>query len=488
MAVIRLLLVPVLAFAVSAGAPRPALAQAGSGPPASSPPTPSPAETDAEGARADQVAAVRAEFEGLRLEFEALRQQYDQRLLALEERLAQLGGGPAVPPAEPALEPVARPGQPAPGDAAEPAEPAALVLPAAEPVAPQQPLRTSAQVFNPDTSVIANFLTTAGENPVHGDEPPFSLEEVEIAFQAIVDPFARADVYVAAGHDGVEIEEGFVTFTTLPANLLLKAGKMRAQFGKLNLLHTHNVPGADRPLVSENLLGGHDGFADAGLSLSHLVQNPAVFLELTGEVYAGDSNVFRSDARSRLNYLGRVRAYRDLTEASNLDLGASFAFGPGALEAGDHDLDHEEEIAPGHDDDVEALTAFDKRLVGIDATFRYRPLRGALYRRLNLRTELIWSTQDLPEGGATTAFGFFGLGEYQFARRWFVGGRVDRSGRPFDGSAIDTGGAVFLTFWPSEYSLLRGEYRRINYFGGATANEFLFQLNFSIGAHGAHVF
>jgi hypothetical protein len=454
MAVIRLLLVPVLVVAADMAAPRAASAQVGSGPP---PPARAPASagTDAEGARADQVAAVRAEFERLRLEFEALRQQYDQRLLALEERLAKLGGGPAVPAAEPVL----------------------------EPAAPQQPPRTSAQVFNPDTSVIANFLTTAGENPVHGDEPPFSLEEVEVAFQAIVDPFARADVYVAAGQEGVEIEEGFVTFTALPANLLLKAGKMRAQFGKLNLLHTHNVPGADRPLVSENLLGGHDGFADSGLSLSHLVQNPAVFLELTGEVYAGDSNVFRSDARSRLNYLGRVRAYRDLTEAANLDLGASFAFGPGAPDIDDHD---DEEF--GHDDDVEELTALDKRLVGIDATFRYRPLRGALYRRLNLRTELIWSTQDLPEGGATTAFGFFGLGEYQFARRWFVGGRVDRSGRPFDGSAIDTGGAVFLTFWPSEYSLLRGEYRRINYFGGATANEFLFQLNFSIGAHGAHVF
>jgi hypothetical protein len=420
---------------------------------AQTPPTP-PASPAAE------VADVQAELAALRSEFDTLRRVYDERLFALEQRLAELATGPATLPA--------------------PIEPTPVEPSDAEPA---QAPRTSAQVFNPDTSVIANFLATGGDNAAN-DEPPFSLEEVEVAFQSIVDPYARADFYIAASHEGVEIEEGFATFTALPAGLLLKAGKMRAQFGKMNLLHTHNVPGADRPLVSENLLGGHEGFADAGVSLSHLVQNPLLFLEVTGEVYSGDSNVFQSDSRSRLNYLGRVRAYKDLTEAANLDLGASFAYGPAMPGGGEHAHDDEEDLEP--DDHLDG--AFDKQLYGLDATFRYRPLRGALYRRLNLRSELIWSRQDLPEGGQTTAFGFYGLGEYQFARRWYVGGRVDRSARPFDGSAVDTGGALFLTFWPTEYGLLRGEYRRVNYFEGFSANEFLFQLNFSIGAHGAHVF
>ena len=47
---------------------------------------------------------------------------------------------------------------------------------------------------------------------------------------------------------------------------------------------------------------------------------------------------------------------------------------------------------------------------------------------------------------------------------------------------------MFVTFWPSEFSQVRGQYRRTNYAEGVTANEFLFQFNFSIGAHGAHVF
>jgi hypothetical protein len=87
-----------------------------------------------------------------------------------------------------------------------------------------------------------------------------------------------------------------------------------------------------------------------------------------------------------------------------------------------------------------------------------------------------------------SAFGMYASGEYQFARRWYIGGRVDRSGRTLDGDAIDTGGSAFLTFWPTEFSQIRGQFRRINFAEGQKANEFLFQFNFTIGAHGAHVF
>jgi hypothetical protein len=45
-----------------------------------------------------------------------------------------------------------------------------------------------------------------------------------------------------------------------------------------------------------------------------------------------------------------------------------------------------------------------------------------------------------------------------------------------------------LTYWPSEFSQVRAQYRHTSYGVGATANELLFQLQFSIGAHGAHPF
>jgi hypothetical protein len=45
-----------------------------------------------------------------------------------------------------------------------------------------------------------------------------------------------------------------------------------------------------------------------------------------------------------------------------------------------------------------------------------------------------------------------------------------------------------LTYWPSEFSQVRGQYRHIDYADGPAANELLFQFQFSIGAHGAHPF
>ena len=89
-------------------------------------------------------------------------------------------------------------------------------------------------------------------------------------------------------------------------------------------------------------------------------------------------------------------------------------------------------------------------------------------------------------------------GDYQFARRWFAGGRFDRSERldntVFNTAILstsllqDTGGSFVLTYWPSEFSQIRGQLRRTSYGDNRTANEFLFQFQFSIGAHGAHPF
>ena len=50
------------------------------------------------------------------------------------------------------------------------------------------------------------------------------------------------------------------------------------------------------------------------------------------------------------------------------------------------------------------------------------------------------------------------------------------------------GESFFVTYWPSEFSQIRGQVRRTNYGIGTIANEFLFQFQFAIGAHGAHVF
>jgi len=350
--------------------------------------------------------------------------------------------------------------------------------PAPTPAPSPAPAPATGKMFNPDISVNGNFVGAAGKNPF-ATLPAMQLAEVEAALSAVVDPYARADFYLAVSPEGIEVDEGFITFTSLPGRLQLKAGKMRAQFGKMNTLHTHALPSVDRPLVTANLVGGDEGISEAGMSVSHLLNTKALFLELTGEVYAGASEMFQSTARSALVYVGRVHGYRDVTDSMNIDFGSSVAVGPTTVGTLDP-------LAP--DAAPFETTDLKRRLIGVDATFRYRPLERAIYRRLNIRTEFIWSRQEMPDAAAQEAFGFYVSGEYQFARRWYLGARGDRSGRAQDGQSIDNGGSVFLTFWPSEFAQIRGQYRRVQFAGGERANEFLFQLNFSIGAHGAHVF
>src|SRR5215471_17117462 len=138
----------------------------------------------------------------------------------------------------------------------------------------------ASKVFNPDMAVIGNFLGAVGSNTV-APQPALEMHEAELSFQAIVDPYARADFFLSMSPDSISIEEGFITFPTLPGGLLLKVGKMKAQFGKVNTMHSHVLPWADEPLIMTNLLGGEDGLNDSGMSLSKLILNPVLFLEAT---------------------------------------------------------------------------------------------------------------------------------------------------------------------------------------------------------------
>src|SRR5204863_2805115 len=112
-----------------------------------------------------------------------------------------------------------------------------------------------------------------------------------------------ADFFISFGERGVNLEEGFLTFTSLPAGLQVKVGKMRAAFGKVNTLHNHVLTWTDRPLVTQNLVGGEDGINDAGLSVSRILPAPkGIFMEGTAQIYRGDTdNGFRANKRSGLS-------------------------------------------------------------------------------------------------------------------------------------------------------------------------------------------
>ena len=351
---------------------------------------------------------------------------------------------------------------------------AAVVPPVEMPPPPEPPRQlggaggAAAKVLNPDISVIGDFLGAVGKGGPNGP-PSLEMHESEAGFQAILDPYARADFFISFGQQGVNLEEGFITFTSLPYGLQLRAGKMRADFGKVNTLHNHVLPWTDRPLVIQNLVGGEDGINDAGLSLSRIIPSPkGLFMEGTAQIFKGDSEgVFSATRRRDVSTVGHLRAYRDLNESTNLDLGASYARGHSAFSDGTN------------------------QLYSIDATLRWKPLRRSIYHSFVARSEFVWGRARQAELAfplISKPFGYYASADYQIAQRWFIGGRFDRSDQLLNAALKDTGGSAILTFWPSEFSQIRTQFRRTRYGDKLTANELLFQFQFSIGAHGAHPF
>jgi len=325
---------------------------------------------------------------------------------------------------------------------------------------------TSSSLTNPAISVIGWFQAVAGNDPALPTEP-FALPEAEIAFQSAVDPFARADFFLSAGEEGLEIEEGHLTWLALPGGAQARVGKFRTDFGKFNRTHPPETPFADRPLAAEAYLG-EEGLSTIGLSLSALLPNPLdLYWDVTGHVGTApappESPLFHPDSRSDVLTLGRSSVFVPLRESADLNLGVSYA---NALA-----------------DSALRLDGDRAQIAMLDLTFHWKNPRRSIYRSLLAQVELL--AERGSRAGAERYTGAYAYAVYQPARQWKVGARYDWSESP--GSHDNTSGVLALIqYQPSEFSTLSAQVRRVRAPGGAEHDAAFFKWTFNIGPHGAH--
>lgn len=316
---------------------------------------------------------------------------------------------------------------------------------------------------NPEISLIGDARAqwvSAGDRNVD-----LGIHEVETAFRSTVDPYARADIYVAMGsQDGdieFELEEAYLTTLSLPMGLQLRVGKFRSAFGKINRTHPHALPFIDVPAPYANFLGD-EGLNDQGISASWLVPNSRFYQELTFEVTRGptESPSFEVDDGNRLLYMGHFRNFWDLSADATLEVGLSAATGP------------------NHSGNA-------TELIGIDLTYRWKPLRYNTYRSFLLQMEGILS-RNHTGADRIDATGFYVLGGYQIGRRWSVFGRLDHADLPGDADWNEYGlsgtlGWYLTEFQKLEFGLRHGWARDLD-----SSWTGLVRLVFVIGTHGAH--
>ncbi len=334
--------------------------------------------------------------------------------------------------------------------------------------------------FNPEVSVIGWVQAETGRrNPasVTAEEPAFSFKEAELSLQSNVDAYGRAEVFIGFDEEGnVELEEGYLDWTSFPYGLAAKVGKFKSNFGKFNRTHVPETDFADRPLVAEQFFGD-GGLGGAGVSLSWQIPNPWIFAELTSEITntpeAAEVPAFGKAYKRDLLYVNRLSGYQDLSESLNVTLGASHAYGSAGQEF------------PGVSFSSRTLHS---QLGGIDLTLRWKNPRKAIYRSAFWQTEALWSKREAADASHIGSWGMFSHFQYQFARRWKAGVRYDYTQLPTNGIMHEAGGLAYLTFTPSEFSLISLQGRRVRRFDGNKETLGWLKITFNIGPHGSHPF
>ena len=453
--------------------------------------------------------------EELRRELEAMRQQLRQmqeKIDAQQKRIEGLTVQQASKPT-PAAAPPAAVTTPAPTTTPPPP----TITATHEPWSPTQPLslfRSGGSYLNISFDALMDFgwSTTANVTALErGDHDPlhrgFTLPNEEIFFDGAIDPYFKgvADIVFKLDKDNatdVELEEVYLTTTSLPWNLQAKGGQFFSEFGRLNQQHPHAWDFVDQPLVIGRMFGP-EGLRNPGARLSLLVPTPfysELFLA-TQNSHGGTAFSFRNTdealfGRTPVNrtvrnpgdllYVPRYVASFDLTDSQTIVAGASGAFGPNA-------------------------SGMDTRtqIYGGDLYWKWKPpwqsggfpfvawQTEALGRRYEAGAGVLDVPGMAPLGlPRETLFDWGGYSQvlYGFTHRWVAGLRGDWvSGDRGAFRADENRGDRFraspnLTFYPTEFSKLRLQY---NYDHGQLRGDdssVWMQVEFLLGAHAAHKF
>ncbi len=332
------------------------------------------------------------------------------------------------------------------------------------------------RLMNPALSLNALMLGQTSADVDGAVANGADLQEAEVQFTAIVDPFWQADVIVTfepGEGDAFEagIEQAVIESLSMPSGLALRLGKFFLPFGKHAQLHTHMYPFVHAPLAQTATLG--DAPADVGAELGWTVPLPW-WSDLL--VYAVDGRTEFHDAESSDPACGaRWSNLWDASEQATLELGFSGLTGPAA------------------DPAVQGA----RRVFGADLTYKWVSGVRSQGPALTAQAELFLPDADGLEGDP---LGLNGLLQYRFQRQWWLGLGADlaRDVRIDPLCAEPSADAALgewreykanLTFVPSEFSALRFElsYREETE-TGVEDLRFAVQANFTIGSHPAHTY
>jgi len=344
--------------------------------------------------------------------------------------------------------------------------------------------RAGAQTLsNPDLSLIGDFRAV-GRSEETADSTGekqlgFEFEELEIAFNAYLNPYMRADVFLGIHGTGpdVDVEEAVMTVLRgLPASMQLSAGQYLLDFGKLNTQHPHQWGWMDRPLMHRTMLGD-EGLKALGMRANTLIPIGETALGLSASAFSGSAfeghehgAEEQEEAAPEIMGSGRISLFRQFTDAWSAELGLSYL--------------------AGNYDSVEPLSV---NMSAVDWKLRWRP---DAYRAFAWVLELMQSDREVePDSLATSipsvdAWGAFTSAELQWRKRWSAGAFFDWTQDATVPDAETTAVGGFFDFLPVEETARIGlVYRHENSDLYAFDNDTItLQFLWGMGPHKVHTF
>jgi hypothetical protein len=362
----------------------------------------------------------------------------------------------------------------------------------------------------------------------------FTVQNVELAATAAVDPYFTAQANIVwfidpiEGETGMELEEAFALTSALPAGLQIKAGQFFTEFGRHNPQHPHQWDFQDQPVIVSRLFGP-DGLRGAGTRVGWLMPVPFYSELIAGvqnasgetmtsffandEVYSEAAPGGRSFVERQVHTLGDMLYH--LRWTMSLDLspeitavgGLSALFGPNAS------------AEDGR-----------TRIYGLDVRLKWRPstnFRGwpfvvwqteFMLRDFQSESEEI-DPDAIPANGdefrsddELSDSGFYSYVLWGFEYGWVAGVRIETCSGSKDSIVRDDLGnrvgvtdgtdpfhdsrtrlSLMLAWHPTEFSRLRLQYNfdkadHLDDLDDETGHSIWFGFEFMFGAHAAHAY
>lgn len=326
------------------------------------------------------------------------------------------------------------------------------------------------RTFNPAISINGLFQGTyrsrENDNPNAEVKTGMKVQEIELQFSANVDKWLNANVRFTFEDDEFEIEEAF-TDVLIMDRLALRAGQFFTHFGKHNLLHQHQFPFIDAPLVNQEIFG-EEGLLEVGAGLNYLVP-VSWYSELIFEFLEGNNeDLFNAPLNDDFAYLIHTKNLWDLDEDTTFELGGSYVTGRNGATGG------------GANTQSEAA--------GANLTVKWKPAERLRYQTLVWQTEYLGSWRETGPGTPDENLGgIYSYLQYQFLERWWAQGRYDYLGLHRSAGLNEKHRySALVGYVPSEFSAVRMQYSYLD--DVQDEHQLILQLNFSLGSHPAHLY